>query len=79
VATWRVTYRPAWAGPRVWLIQDVEAHELRDDGKQVTLLGRALVMDQPREVIALRVDKRELAGRPFRLCDVHARWGGVRL
>jgi len=71
MATWRVTYRPAWAAPGGWLIRDVEAVELRD-GKQITLLGRTLVMDQPREVIALRVDKRELAGGPFRLCDVHA-------
>ena len=79
MATWRVTYRPAWAAPGAHLIRDVEAQELRDDGKQFTLIGQALVMDQPREVIALRVDKRELAGQPFQLCDVHARWGGVRL
>jgi hypothetical protein len=78
MATWRVTYRPA-CDPRAWLVRDVEADELREDARQFTLTGRALVLDQPRDVIALRVDKRELAGKPFRLCEVHARWGGVRL
>jgi hypothetical protein len=79
VATWRVTYRPDRAGPRVWLIHDVEADEVYNDGRFVTLQGGRLVMDQPRQVTALRGDRRELAGRPFRLCDVPARWGGVRL
>jgi hypothetical protein len=79
VATWRITYRPAWAASGVYLIWDVEADEVYDDGRTVTLYGHALVMDRPRQVIALRVDKRVLAGKPFRLCDVHARWGGVRL
>jgi hypothetical protein len=48
----------------VWLIQDVEADEVYDDGRFVTMQGRRPVMDQPRQVTALRVDKRELeAGR----------------
>jgi hypothetical protein len=50
--TWRVTYRPAF-GPRVDLIRDVEADEAYDDGRQITLYGRAEVMGRPRQVIAL--------------------------
>jgi hypothetical protein len=44
MATWRVTYQPA-CGPRVPLIQDVEADEAVDDGHQITLYGRVPVMD----------------------------------
>lgn len=36
-----------------------------------------LVMNRPRQVVALRVHQRDLAGRPFHLCHVDARGGGV--
>jgi hypothetical protein len=53
MATWRVTDRPA-CGLRVPLIQDVEADQVYDHGHQITPYGRALVMEKPRQVIALR-------------------------
>jgi len=53
---------PAGATPGALLIRDMEADEVHDHGRFVTRLGRALVMDEHRQVIALRVDKRELAG-----------------
>jgi len=38
-----------------------------------------LVIGRARQIIALRVQERDLAGTPFRLCHVAARWGGVLL
>jgi len=66
--------------PRAWLVYDVEADvcELTANGWWV-LYRDELIVGSVRQVIALRVHERDLAGRPFRLCHVAARWGGVLL
>jgi hypothetical protein len=38
-----------------------------------------LIVGTARQAIALSVHQRDLAGKPFRLCQVTARWGGVLL
>jgi len=75
---WRLTYRPT-ASPPSPLITDVVAEVHEEHQRHHVFFADVPVMDRPRRFIVLRVDKRDLAGRPFRLCDVTVRWGGVRL
>ena len=74
--TYRVIYVPR-PGVRL-LIEDVDADALRDTTAHVELTVDMLVVGQPREVIALRVRRRDVTA-VLRLCHTSARWGGVRL
>jgi hypothetical protein len=71
VPTWRLTYRPgAW--PRAPLVVDVDADEHEEHEWYHEFWRNTLVVDRPRRVIELRVDRRDLAVRPFRVCHVRA-------
>lgn len=76
VPTYRVTYRPGRGVRR--LIEDIEARDLIVETSAYLLVDYQLVILQPREVVALRVPVREVTAIR-RVCDLPARWGGVRL
>ena len=76
LATWRVIYVPR---PRArLLIEDIEADALRETTAHLELTLDMLVVGQSREIIALRVRRRDVTAI-LRLCRTPARWGGVRL
>lgn len=74
--TFRVIYDPR-PGVRL-LIEDIEADAVRETMAHVELTVDMLVVGQPREVIALRVRRRDVTAI-LRLCRTSARWGGVLL
>ena len=74
--TYRVIYDPR-PGVRL-LIEDVEADALRENSTHLELTLDMLVVGRPREVIALRVRRRDVTAIS-RLCRTSARWGGVLL
>ena len=74
--TYRVLYVPR-PGVRL-LIEDVEADALVQTPLHWVLTRDAFVVGRPREIVALRVARRDVTA-VLRLCVVSARWGGVRL
>ena len=74
MATWRVIYDPR-PGARL-LIEDIEADALRETTAHLELTLDMLVVGLPREIIALRVRRRDVTAI-LRLCLTSARWGGV--
>jgi hypothetical protein len=76
VATWRVIYDPR-PGARL-LIEDVEADAIRETTAHLGLTLDTLVVAQPREIVTLRVRRRDVTA-VLRLCTTSARWGGVLL
>ena len=76
VPTFRVIYDPR-PGVRL-LIEDVEADAIIQTPLHLVLTVDALVVGQPREVVALRVRRRDMTA-VLRLCATSARWGGVML
>jgi hypothetical protein len=76
VPTFRVIYDPR-PGVRL-LIEDVVADAIIETPLHLVLTVDALVVGQPREVVALRVRRRDVTAI-LRLCRTSARWGGVLL
>ena len=76
MATWRVIYDPR-PGARL-LIEDIEADAVRETTAHLELTLDMLVVGRPREIIALRVRRRDVTAI-LRLCRTSARWGGVLL
>ena len=76
VSTYRVLYVPR-PGARL-LIEDVEADALSGTPVHWILTRDMLVVGRPREIVALRVARRDVTA-VLRLCVLPARWGGVLL
>ena len=75
--TYRVVYVPR-PGARL-LIEDIEADAIIETPLHLVLTTDALVVGQPREIVALRVRRRDVTAI-LRLCRTSARrWGGVLL
>ena len=70
--TYRVRYIPR-PGVRL-LIEDVEADAVRQTPVHWVLIRYVLVVGRPREIVALRAARRDVAA-VLRLCVVTARWG----
>ena len=74
--TYRVIYDPR---PGAWrFIEDVEADALIETAQHFTFMVDALVINSPREVVVLRVARRDVTA-VLVLCRTWARWGGVLL
>lgn len=74
--TYRVTYRPS-PGVR-HLLEDLDADDLVTRGGTYELVQDQLVILTPREIVVLRVAAVDVTAIR-RVCELPARWGGVRL
>ena len=71
--TYRVIYDPR-PGVRL-LLEDIETDAIIETPLHLVLTVDALVVGQPREIVALRVRRQDVTAI-LRLCHTSARWGG---